>query len=548
MKGFIGGERGAQGSLEVYHCKNFLEHLRAAPSAGNAIRMYNWRKMWCIYVTVAQWPRECRAMSDCWFPLAVLRTSASHGVEGGISGAVGKLIHHLFVERKIHDEGVTVKVGANTLRLHFEIKAFYMDGDAWRAVFSAKGAGGKLLCFRCVNVVNALYHDPASDLVCHHSINEDDWNLATDADIWQKADMLRDAVGRPRFADMETGLGLTYKKDGLLWQDDIRQFIPPITVFRFDFMHVYLQGGICNHELDLLFHRLEEAGYTFGQMREYVTAKWGHPGWIKTDFGHSTMLNRSVEKHWREGDGLKMSASSLMCLQVVLVHALLTKIAPGGDLARETECFDALQEVLSLYIRAKRKGACGGQLRTAIRRHSRLHKAVYGVARWSPKHHWGIHLPDQVEADGELVDCFSGERKHQWMKAAADGVAAPEDFERSVLVSALSGQIAFLRDLKDCIIQTDDEKSWAHFAGQLPRGMKQTIEMVLIAQMPLQTVFTKVRMRGQLFYRHDVMWYNDQFGVAVLFLPTGVLWQQLTYVDKVSVEAKKRNIRFRGVC
>ena len=124
------------------------------------------------------------------------------------------------------------------------------------------------------------------------------------------------------------------------------------------------------------------------------------------------------------------------------------------------------------------------------------------------------------------------------MKAAADGIAAPEDFEKNVLVSALPGQIGFLRDLQDCMFQTEDEKSSANFAGQLPRGMKQKIEMVLIAQMPLQKIFTKVQMRGQLFYRHDVMWYNDQFGVAVLFLPTGGLWQQLTYVGKVSVEAE----------
>ena len=45
-------------------------------------------------------------------------------------------------------------------------------------------------------------------------------------------------------------------------------------------------------------------------------------------------------------------------------------------------------------------------------------------------------------------------------------------------------------------------------------------------------------MCGQFFYHHDVMRYNDQFGVAVVFLPTGVLWQQLTYVGKVSVEAE----------
>jgi len=82
----------------------------------------------------------------------------------------------------------------------------------------------------------------------------------------------------------------------------------------------------------------------------------------------------------------------------------------------------------------------------AIIAHLVQFKATYGVEHWRPKHHYAMHLGEQVAQFGTLLDCFVVERSHQLPKLMSVLVDCTRPFERSVIARTV---LASLRGLKD---------------------------------------------------------------------------------------------------
>ena len=90
-------------------------------------------------------------------------------------------------------------------------------------------------------------------------------------------------------------------------------------------------------------------------------------------------------------------------------------------------------------------------LAKAVRSHLQQHMLVYGDQDWKPKMHYALHIPEQIQRDNMLYDCFVVERSHQLPKLIATSIDHTKSLDKSVIGRAL---LVRLRDL-----ETFDERS-----------------------------------------------------------------------------------------
>ena len=87
----------------------------------------------------------------------------------------------------------------------------------------------------------------------------------------------------------------------------------------------------------------------------------------------------------------------------------------------------------------KRSSAAGANvLARATEDALQFHIEAYGDAFLKPKHHYMLHMHEQVVADNFYLDCFTHERKHQAIKGCAENIKNKRVFEKSVLFAALN--------------------------------------------------------------------------------------------------------------
>jgi hypothetical protein len=67
-----------------------------------------------------------------------------------------------------------------------------------------------------------------------------------------------------------------------------------------------------------------------------------------------------------------------------------------------------------------------------------LHSCTFnaGSEHIKPKHHWALDVPDQLVRDGVLVDAFIIERRHLFIKHAAEPVDNTSNYEESVIAAS----------------------------------------------------------------------------------------------------------------
>ena len=75
-------------------------------------------------------------------------------------------------------------------------------------------------------------------------------------------------------------------------------------------------------------------------------------------------------------------------------------------------------------------------LADAIARHYAAHVVAYGHTIFAPKHHFMLHIPQQLERFKFLVACWVHERKHKIIKrwAVPMCMTRQRSYERSLLV------------------------------------------------------------------------------------------------------------------
>jgi len=416
---------------------------------GNVLRLDNRRKVFCIYVSIREFAGAHLKKETLWFPIAAVRSSQAKRINGGISACVRALLHRFFSHDQLHCRGVCLDLGIPGSRyatLFFRLGNLVADGDALRAVLSAKGASGKLPCILCKNV---LSKHRGSNYLVHFSCTDPNlFDLATNEEIWAKADALHGAAGaisKRQFEELQTATGLTYCPDGLLWDLTLRRHFLPTSSITYDSMHCFVSNGIVQHETSLVIAALKDHGISWSMLRDFCEADWS----FCKALGSRSLLQGCFatprEQAFRSDSTFKAGASEMLLVAPVLLYFLQKIVQPSGRMDPQVRSYAALCEILAMVCLGKDGRAVHRELKVGIRRHAELFTAAYPEAEMRPKNHWVHHIPGQLARDHIVIDAFVGERKHSTMKEIAFDLNNTRAFEKSLLSRAVARQAEVLR-------------------------------------------------------------------------------------------------------
>ena len=317
---------------------------------------------------------------------------------------------------------------------------FLGDEKALKEIFSFKGAAGTKFCMSCLNVVQFLDSHLGTNLVgieCHRR------NLlvpAGDNDIYSLASKLADHIARNGYRTeakhLEQAYGITFDKDSLLFDPELREIVRPVSHYLRDWMHVLVSHGAAGTEVNCLLHVLVSEGFSHDLIVRYAGAY---------------ILPRSrgrLKPEWftakaMADDNMRLFGSELLSMMPVLQAFLHDVVVPRGLFADQVESFDLMMSIVHLLQSGPSAAASrSGELGRLVERHHVAYIRAYGPDSLKPKWHHMLHVHEHGEALGRILSCFVTERKHRAVKAC--GTWAFKNYEHTVLRSMLYKQVAAL--------------------------------------------------------------------------------------------------------
>ena len=351
---------------------------------GNVLKLNNNLKMMAWYFTVYEFAERLTRHEAMWLPLGVISSNTAKGIPGGLSHVFKVMMKQLFEVEKIQDEGVILELD-EPMRFFFKMRLILLDGEANRAIWSCKGASGKLCCFRCLNCVRDRNIATRNNGFAH--VSECDFSqfiVASDEAIWRKVDSLTCQVaeheaGRATKAsvdDLSTAMGFTFQSEGILFDKGLRQYIKPATHERYDSMHNLVSNGLAQLQTALLIKHLREvSNFQFEDLRII-----GKSGWkVASAFGNSGHIRSALSaKRFDKGD-FTASASDMLLAMPVFLHYLELVATRSIDLGDHLPCYQLLCEMCKHVSQAKRGLHDREKFRAACAQHLKLFCKCYTV-------------------------------------------------------------------------------------------------------------------------------------------------------------------------
>ena len=375
---------------------------------GNVLNLQYPRKSFVASCAVKEWGPSFLSTGALWMPLVCVRSNVCNGIRGGVDAVWTALLRQLLLVENIATSGIPVSFGpGEDAMLFFRVNNFLLDGEAIREVFCSKGGRPKLPCVACLNVTSddAIVGGGMVALTCADSSLFD---LATDDDLWRKADRLEAARPADR-KKLSTSLGWNYVPEGFLWCRPLRRFISPSRCLTYDAMHVIYVNGIADDEFTSIMPRLLHAGVTWENMRDYFRSAWCH---AKVFIGRNalrTAFGEGLERHFYSSGKCSFTASQHLCIIPIFLHFLetvATRMFPGV-LEKEIGSFRALSALNLLVKSGKSSVGHAARLRDACEAWAHATARAYGVdARRTHKAHWLHHIPMQLARDGFCARLF----------------------------------------------------------------------------------------------------------------------------------------------
>jgi hypothetical protein len=405
---------------------------------GNPLAQQNHRKAWAWYVSFLEFGAELLCHAEYWMPVAVIRNEVVKNVKGGLSAVARALFRHMFLERDWNSCGLLLRPKDSPPFL-FWAKLAHIFGDeaALKAIWGSKGASGLVPCFQCLNVVSSR-----SELATHQAHTNADYSrplvhigcadasllhLATDADIWEKHDMLQrqqPILGKGAFEELEKTLGLRYVPEGVLADIGLRAHVRP-THNTYDPFHCTVAGGIAQHETFLFLKHLQTLGVTWEHVRQLMLA-WQCPGWKRSSVSMSQVFTHSRRKSCKEA----FKATGAEMLSVYPVLRYIADVVVDKAAARaQVKSFKAMCAVVDKTRPGLPRHS---QVVDAVQKHLRAFSEAYPDEDCIPKHHFCMHL--RASSAGMLLTTFVCERKHIMVKKCAAHVTRPELLEKACLL------------------------------------------------------------------------------------------------------------------
>jgi len=414
---------------------------------GNVIRPDNRRKLYVWYISFVEFKLHLRNEA-LWLPVAAIRSTILSTVVGGLSSASRALFKAMLEERpSVLLTGALVNVPDPTL-LQAELKVYLGDEPAVKGIWSVKGFAGIKPCLFCSNIVKKTselrrLHPWLKTIVEENkdlfqpNRNEDLWNAQAHLAA-QSALLTKTALDT-----LEKACGQNFCPQGVLADRDLRNYAKPLDS-QFDSMHIYWSNGIVDLEVDLMLQSLKkEPGLNSQHLETYVNS-WS---------------SASKTSLWLKDFQFKGMASQLMQLFPVLSYFLDKFLSTDASLTHELASFRALTRVVQLLKRIKDTAEVSLQHTTELaklqREHLSLFKRAYDAeTHVKPKHHFSLHLPEQINRCSCLFDCFVTERKHRLIKAEIQHYSScATQFERDFIIRVNEIQLSETKDhAQPCLI------------------------------------------------------------------------------------------------
>jgi hypothetical protein len=456
-----------------------LEHRPATPAnpwrvalyadevtPGNSQAYDNSRKIYATYWSFFELGGGANSNEDMWFTTHAARSVNLKKISGGVSLLFVDWINR-FCDRDRHTfaSGVSLPFPDGPKVIVAKVDIIIADGDALKAAFCVKGAGGSKPCMECKNVtLHSLYLGDAGAryrsadgremrIVSHTCTDERQMDLHTDHSMMEWAAKLarsHGVINAAQFEQMEIQLGINYVPGGLLFTNTLEARLRPIHMLMHDWAHIFLVNGLYNITLGVLMHALHPR-VTYQHLHEFLQ-RWTWPSRLSSRAADARDVCKPsrAHSHW-EAWSFKAGASECLSTYPIIRKYMEFVVAPdvagNGKLPAAVQSYLDVCYALDLCQLSTREVVTADNLQTSICAYLDGFKIAFGEDCMLPKHHWAIHLPNQLRRRGRLLHCLVHERNHKHIKKWAndDSNSKSTYYESTILTEILHDT---LHDLK----------------------------------------------------------------------------------------------------
>ena len=408
-------------------------------NAGRATADVKTREIEGCYWSVKEFGLEALGNDDAWFCIVATRTQEIHKMRGGMA-QIFSICFHIF--HQLQDGVIFHEHGEDEPRvLHGRIEIVVQDERAHKAAFCLKGATGSKFCVCCMRYVepkSAWLPDHTGFCIPGHSEPLDRTQLHTDASIKRVATRLEDvavaarldlvattsAAGLATLERLEREFGFIYQPECVLF--DHKLDVNLISMFVWDWLHVYFASCVFSNEIEELSRRLDRYAVGSKRFNDY-TKLWK---WPRAYASGSKVCQAGTGSTDYSPSG---TASEYLSICPVLANYMQAVVLPMGICVDEAKSMIALCDVADLLLLAMHGKCTPDQLEAATNTYNAAHATAYDTSLWKPKKHYKEHMPDMLRKHGFLIACFVHERKHRMIKRFAIGRHNDKAFDRGVL-------------------------------------------------------------------------------------------------------------------
>ena len=368
------------------------------------------------------------AHEDAWFELFLLRTSTVKEIAGGLGKVFTDIIKLFFCSgHNPSTAGVSLQLhtGLQTI-MWLKLGQVIADEAALHMLWGAKGASGLKPCMLCLNVFNRLYRAEARAIMDTDGLtmDHDDWDaskmiLHTPGSLASIVRRISAPMPKTHLAALETDLGWNLAPESILWHNSLLKHCHPCSSVLFDWMHVFLVGGVFNTIALAVLMVLVNDGITWEHIDAYVSA-WTLPSAVQSKID-DVFKPRRLSKHKDAGE-LKCTASECLSLTQVLAH-FMQEIVSGSrstEVKRHALCYLLMVRLIELLQRSSRAVVAGIEYTRVCQTFLKLCKELFGSEVMTPKFHSALHFGRFLDTWRHLPNCFVLERKHRFPKRWAN--------------------------------------------------------------------------------------------------------------------------------
>ena len=393
--------------------------------------------------------------------MAVLRESELRKIDGGLTRVLGSVIDEFVYNPAagvdFNGGGILLTVGGIVIALRCVCSVFLGDEPALKEMFCTKGHQGVRCCALCANICLKRYFTPdraARGDVESTALDYTRFRKQTDGSVRLAIRTLSeeaakkgtdDYIGNETFNEMELRLGFNDNPHNFAK----KPYVHMVSGLMFDWMHIYLVGGLLLEEFGLTMKVLLKAHVvTYASLRTFLDE------WV-TPCAHKVNINRLFDKKASKdnisSETFKCGASEMLSLMPALAFYFSSFVDTLDEL-RQAVVLSLLAciDVVEMLQQIKAGTVTADVLGMAIWSHLTQRRAAHGENFDANviKPHMAGHLPKQLFDHGTLYSCFIQERHHRLLTKYAGAKRNTTSYELGIVEEITLEQLQNLEEVE----------------------------------------------------------------------------------------------------